>query len=158
MKILGVDPGINGAIASYDGSDLVVIDIPKLKSKGRGFEVNWALLADNLRILFGGCDHAVIEAVQARPGEGRGTAFKFGYSAGGVRGLIAGMGYPITMVQPRSWKAKMKLTTDKDYSRTRATELFPASADEFKLKKDNNKAEAALIAYYGLTQLQIEEK
>jgi len=156
MKILGVDPGINGAIASFDGKHLVALDIPIVKAKGRGNEVNWAALADDLDVLFGDCDHAFIEKVQARPGEGRGSGFKFGYAAGGIRGLIAGRRYPITMVPPTQWKNEMGLTSSKDYSRTRATELFPDAASEFRLKKDNNKAEAGLIAYYGFMKLTKE--
>jgi crossover junction endodeoxyribonuclease RuvC len=149
MKILGVDPGINGAIASYDGTDLIVMDFPTLKSKGRGKEINWVILADEFDVMFTDCDHAFIELVGARPLEGRGSIFKFGYATGGVRGLIAAHHIPLTAITPTKWKAAMRLTSDKDYSRTRATELFPNAATEFKLNKDNNKAEAALIAYYG---------
>lgn len=153
MKIIGVDPGINGAIGAYDGTSLIVMDFPTLKSKGRGKEVNWVILADEFDVLFTDGDHAFIELVGARPLEGRGSVFKFGYATGGVRAMIAAHHIPLTAVTPTKWKAAMKLTSDKDYSRTRATELFPKSAAEFKLKKDNNKAEAALIAYYGYTQL-----
>lgn len=156
MRILGVDPGISGAVASFDGVDVVVVDIPTVKSKGRGNEVNWAALADDLDVMFGDCDHAFVEQVQARPGEGRGTGFKFGYAAGGIRGLVAGRRYPVTMVTPAVWKRSMGLNSDKDYSRTRATELFPAAASEFRRKKDNNRAEAALIAYYGYMRMTRE--
>lgn len=155
MKILGVDPGINGAIALYEGgaNEVLVRDIPTLKSKGRGKEVNEAALADDFDLFFSTADHAFIEKVGARPHEGRGSVFKFGYAAGIVRGMVMMCRIPVTPATPTKWKLDMGLTSDKDYSRTRATELFPASAAEFRLKKDNNKAEAALIAYYGWLQL-----
>lgn len=150
MLILGVDPGIKGAIALYDGgSSVVVRDMPITKAKGRGNEINVGALADDMDLLFSVADHAFIENVQARPHDGRGSLFKFGYSAGLIRGLVVGSRIPVTMVTPAKWKLDMGLTSDKDYSRTRASELFPESASEFRLKKDNNKAEAALIAYYG---------
>lgn len=155
MKILGIDPGINGALASYDGSDFVIsYDIPKLKSKGRGEEINWAVLAEDFDLMFKDCTHAFIENVQSRPGEGRGSGFKFGYAAGGLRALVACHRIPITMVTPTTWKASLGLTSDKDYSRTKATLLFAFNAADFARKKDNNKAEAALLAYYGHKRME----
>ena len=155
MLVLGIDPGINGAIASYDGSDFIsVFDIPKMKSKGAGEEINWVLLAAEFKNKYAACTHAYIENVQSRPGEGRSSGFKFGYAAGGLRAMTAFCGIPITMVTPSSWKLAMGLNSDKDYSRTKATELFPFNAHEFARKKDNNKAEAALLAYYGFNKLK----
>lgn len=153
MLIIGVDPGINGAIAKYDGTDLTVADFPKTKSKGRGFELNMAETYDLIDLLFPKCDHAYIELVGARPQEGRSTVFKFGYATGAAHGLLMGMlRCPVTKVTPTVWKRFVGATADKDYSRTRACELFPCSAAEFSRKKDNNRAEAALIAYYGYMQ------
>ena len=159
MRVLGVDPGINGAIALYcGGAKVLVRDMPKVKSKGRGHELNVAALSDDMELLFSGAEHAFIEKVQAMPGEGRGSGFKFGYSAGVIRGMIAGYQIPVTMASPTKWKLDMGLNSNKDYSRNRASELFPESASEFRLKKDNNKAEAALIAYYGRKILMGEKK
>jgi len=153
MIILGVDPGVNGATALWDGTTLITRAMPKTKSKGRGWELNVAELVDDFDLLFCGADHAFIELVNARPQEGGASSFKFGYAAGVVRGLVVSQKVPVTMVTPQTWKSKLRLTKDKDYSRTRALELFPSNANDFKLKKDNDKAEASLLAFYGRQEM-----
>lgn len=153
MRIVGVDPGVNGAIAMYDGETLSVDPFPKLKAKARGYEINWPELCDLLDIKYGGVDHAFIEQVGAMPGQGVSSMFKFGYAAGGIRGALQQAGATVHLVTPTKWKAKVGLTRDKDYSRTKAIELFPANHADFKLKKDADKAEAALIAWYGYNEL-----
>jgi hypothetical protein len=134
--------------------ELAVEDVPAVKSKGRGHELDLVALAEMIEYQFGGFDHAFIEQVQSMPGEGRGTGFKFGYGCGAIRGIIVSHLRPVTMVTPAVWKPPMGLNRDKDYSRTRAIELFPTYAPRFKRKMDNNRAEAALLAYYGYLKLE----
>lgn len=154
MKVLGVDPGsVHAALASWDGTELVVEPVPAVKSKGRGSELDLIALAEMVEYQFGGFDHAFIEQVQAMPGEGAGTGFKFGYGCGAIRGIIAAQLRPVTMVTPAVWKPPMGLNRDKDYSRARAIELWPSHHADFKFKKDADKAEASLIAYYGWMKL-----
>lgn len=153
MRVIGVDPGVNGAIALLSDDGLVVDSFPKLKAKARGYEINWAELCDMIDFKYGGVDHAFIEQVGAMPGQGVSSMFKFGYAAGGIRGALQQAGAQIHLVTPTKWKAKVGLTRDKDYSRTKAIELFPANHADFKLKKDADKAEAALIAWYGYNEL-----
>ncbi len=154
MKILASDPGsANAALATYDGTELFAADVPALKSKGRGHELDLVALADMVEVTFGGFDHAFIEQVQSMPGEGRGTGFKFGYGCGAIRGIVVAQRRPVTMVTPAVWKPPMGLNSDKEHSRKRVIELFPMQHELFKLKKDNNKAEAALLAVYGWKKL-----
>ena len=40
MKILGVDPGMSGAIAYYDGSELLLWDMPVFKKEKGGCELD----------------------------------------------------------------------------------------------------------------------
>ena len=154
MKVGGLDPGLNGAVASWDGELLAVFDIPKIKSKGRGEEVSEVELADIMQLMFADCDHFYIEKVASMPKQGVASTFKFGYSAGIPRGMIAMNGTPITMVTPSVWKTSMDLGTDKEYARTKALQTFPSFSDFFKRKKDHNRAEAALLALYGYEQLR----
>jgi len=156
MKVLGVDPGVSGALAIYDDSrpDYVFpIDVPTVPGKTRGRDVDWPALADEINITLGGADHAYIEQVNAGPGEGRATIFKFGYAAGGQRGIIVGSNIPVTMVLPQKWKREMRVTREKETSLALARTLFPEAVDFFKRKKDHNRSEAALIAYYGYCKL-----
>lgn len=159
MKIIGVDPGLNGGIAMYcsgsyrENQELIVMEIPTLKSStGRGNEILWAELVDTFDVMFDGAQHAFIERVQAMPGNGASSMFKFGYVAGGIRGILAAKRIPVTMVQPAKWKHAMGLGKSKDVAVSRACELWPDSVSSFRGPKGGNKdgpAEAALIAKYG---------
>jgi crossover junction endodeoxyribonuclease RuvC len=78
--------------------------------------------------------------------------FSFGFSAGLVDGVLAGLGIPTTYVTPQSWKRAAGLTSDKSAVRLRAAQLFPDMAKHFARVKDDGRAEAALIARYGVTK------
>jgi len=143
--VMGVDPGISGAIAFYFPmvpGRIAVDDVPVA-----GGEINVAELARLIRI------HrptmAVIERVSAMPGQGVASMFNFGRSYGDVRGVIGALDVPLHFVTPQKWKKHFGLSSDKDQSRLRAIRLFPAVAESFKLKKHDGRAEAALIALYG---------
>jgi len=164
MIIVGIDPGINGGIAFYDGTKLLgVLPIPSVKAKGRGRVVEWEYLATEISdIMFEypymgtdepfTCD-VFIEQVGARPGQGVVSMFKFGYVSGWLRGTFERYG-DVHMVTPQKWKKSFGLTSNKDAARELATKLFPDHADRFKRKKDDGVAEAALIAYYGYQEMK----
>ena len=71
-----------------------------------------------------------------------------------AHGVLAGFGIPTTVVTATVWKRDMKLNQDKELSRKRAIELFPAFATMFARKKDHNRAEAALLAVWLERQLR----
>ncbi len=134
---LGVDPGANGAIAAVlDGALLWVEDTPN--------PLHGAAVSD----LLGAWDdyEAAIEDVHSMPGQGVSTTFKFGMNHGIVIGALGALRIPYRLVTPGQWKKAMRVTKDKDTSRARATELWPGMAELFKRKKDDGRAEAALIA------------
>jgi crossover junction endodeoxyribonuclease RuvC len=148
---LGVDPGVSGAIAFYfPPQDRVsVYDVPIA-----GGEIATPVLADII-IAYGHYDMvAWIERVGAMPGNGGASMFNFGRAYGDVRGVIGALKIPTHFVTPQMWKKHFRLTSDKDQSRALAIRLFPDVADNFKRKKDDGRAEAALIALYGARQLQ----
>ena len=149
--ILGIDPGSRGAIAVIDGGLLIdVHDMPSVEvavGKTKRTRVSAGLLADVLRRQ--GLTHAFVEQVGAMPGQGTSSMFAFGKSAGIVEGVLAGLGIPITLVTPQSWKKAMRLVADKDAARQRAVQLFPERAEWFRRVKDDGRAEAAMIALYG---------
>jgi hypothetical protein len=55
----------------------------------------------------------------------------------------------VVFVPPQKWKKAMGLGSNKDESRILASRQWPDSAHMFNRKKDADRAEAALIAYYG---------
>jgi len=167
MRILGVDPGSTGAIVEYDGITLVALRPEEVKSTGKGFEINYALLAmefDRLWPIGNLPGHAYVEKVGFIHGQGGSSSFKFGYSAGFMRGLVAAKCIPITMISPVKWKGDMGVRApkgDKGPAVAKASALFPAYADLFAPKRGHwtkpqaiGVAEAALIAYYGFQKLR----
>jgi len=150
--ILGIDPGLSGALALYNTSDqtVEVFDMPVLElvrnGKKKG-EVSAQALAN---LLAGrGIKAAFLERVNAMPGQGVTSVFSFGRSTGIVEGILAAYDIPTTLVTPQAWQKAVGQRSGKDGSRERAMQLFPAQADLFQRKKDDGRSDAALIAYYG---------
>ena len=150
MKILGVDPGLQGALATWNGKQLVIMDVPIVKARARGNEINLPALADVVRKL-APFDAAYVERNSVRPKEGVSSAQKNGLVAGMLLGCIAMCCRHIIRPTPTQWKKILGLTSDKDYSRTKAIETFPDYHELFARKKDHGRAEAALLALYGLS-------
>ncbi len=159
MRIIGIDPGLDGAAAVVwdNGRRFTGFIFPKVRVKGQSFTPNWALFPDEMERLGFEADHAFIEKVGAMPKEGVSSAFKFGTTAGGIRGIVAMLRLPVTMVTPRTWKCSLSLgNSPKEKSVARACELFPEDVDQLtkeygvrNQKQIEGVAEAALIGYYG---------
>lgn len=150
MKVIGIDPGITGAIALYEGGPSVMVeDIPTVESGSKGKkEVNIQGLCDLFDIVFCGADEAAIERVSAMPKQGVTSSFNFGATYGTLKGVVAGFRIPYTLISAVKWKMDIGLNNDGEKSRQRALEWFPKSSHLFARKMDHNRAEAALIAKY----------
>jgi len=83
-------------------------------------------------------------------GQGVTSVFSFGRSLGAIEGVIAARSIKATLITPQTWQKAMGVTGGKDGARARAMELFPWNIDYFKLKKHDGRADAALIACWGL--------
>ena len=92
---------------------------------------------------------AVIEQVASRPNQSSVATFRFGMGYGALIACVAANKTPMHLVTPQKWKKHFGLTSDKDTSRQLAMQRFPDYADKFVRKKDDGRAEAALIALYG---------
>jgi crossover junction endodeoxyribonuclease RuvC len=86
------------------------------------------------------------------PGQGVSGVFAFGKAYGVVIGVLAAHGVPMTFVSPVKWKKALQVPASKDGARARASQLLPQAASEWPLVKDSGRAEAALIAYWGIQQ------
>lgn len=160
MRIMGIDPGIEGAIALFDGNHLIVEDVPVVlfKKKGKKTEsqtINTAALADLFNILFAGADHAYIEQVGAMPNQGVTSMFNFGNACGKLEMGVAMTGVPYTFITPTAWKMEMGLNNTADKSLLRVNQLFPRYSSYFARKMDHNRAEAALLSWYGYQKLTV---
>ena len=87
-----------------------------------------------------------------KAGEGAVGAFAFGRSRGVVEGVLAAAGARSQFLTPAFWKRAVGFPPgrDKDASRAAAIQRWPARAELFARKKDDGRAEAALIAAAGL--------
>ena len=155
MYIIGIDPGISGAISFFqDGEFVDVIDMPtmidgkKNKKQVNGSQIYNEILkrTNNIPKKY---IHVVVEQVSAMPGQGVTSMFNFGQSFGVVKGVCAAMQLPIHFVRPTKWKNYFDLIkTEKQASRTKVIEIFPNISHRLSKKKDVNKADAILIANY----------
>jgi crossover junction endodeoxyribonuclease RuvC len=157
MIVLGIDPGLSGAIALID-TDLdhvEVEDIPTFKLTRNGKvknEIDISSLARSIDAWNNyNIDHCFIEAVGAMPGQGVSSVFSFGKTFGILLGIVAANFIPTTLVTPQTWKRALKVPADKDGARARASQIDPYAAVYWPLKKHDGRAEAFLIAHYGVT-------
>lgn len=153
--IIGIDPGLGGAIALSPYEDQTLVqDMPTLEVAGKRV-LDLHALAARLRQLKAYAErssaslHAIVENVGARPGQGVSSMFKFGFVAGAIQATLATLEIPFTLVAPQTWKKHFKLGPDKDQARQLASRLLPLAAHQWARKKDDGRAEAALLALYG---------
>ena len=158
MNIIGIDPGITGAI-SLISSDRVaqVWDMPTVKIDNK-----LKLDLSELNVLMGMVflithlhrkeDTVVyIEKVHSMPNQGVSSTFKFGMTYGAICQAAIHYFHSYVDVTPQKWKKKMNLLNcEKDAARLLAIELLPELADKLSRKKDHGRADALLIGSYGL--------
>ena len=149
---IGVDPGLSGAIAVMSPESLKIFDMPTMTVERNGKakrQVSATELAELLYLYSGKDCHVYCERVSAMAGQGVTSVFSFGRSFGMIEGILAAFKMPVTFVPPATWVKAVGRGQGKDASRARAMELFPSDQDQFKRVKDDGRADAALIAYWG---------
>ena len=155
MLIIGIDPGISGAISFLkDGKIIDVIEMPTMaEGKKNKRQVNGSQIVNEILLRIKEFNKEeikiVIEQVSAMPGQGVTSMFNFGQSFGILKGICSAMHLSMYFVRPAKWKKYFNLIkTEKDASRTKAIEIFPYFSANLSKKKDANKADAILIASY----------
>ena len=164
MLIIGIDPGISGSICFFDNGEIIdVIEMPTMtEGKKNKRQVNGAQIYNEILKRINKVQNqdirVVVEQVSAMPGQGVTSMFNFGQSFGIIKGICSAMQLPIYFVRPAKWKKYFNLiNSEKDASRTRAIEIFPYFSSQLSKKKDNNKADAILIASFFYETYQKEE-
>ena len=153
MKIIGIDPGLSGAIAILENKKVLnIFDIPVMsEGKKNKRQLNSALLVNLIKENINKEEEVavVVEQVNAMPGQGVTSMFNFGQSFGILKGICSAMQLSVYFVRPAKWKKYFNLiNSEKDASRTRAIEIFPYYSSNLSRKKDSNKADAILIASF----------
>jgi len=153
MIIIGIDPGISGAISIVENKKILeVYDTPTMiDGKKNKRQINSAQVTNIIKERLNKEKEVVVvvEQVNAMPGQGVTSMFNFGQSFGVIKGICAALGLPIHFVRPMKWKKHFNLIkTNKDASRTKVIEIYPEISSKLHRKKDSNRADAILIALY----------
>ena len=141
VLILGIDPGVKGALAVFDKAERRVTchDMPDTTLGLQQF------VADLPPIAF-----AVLEKPFYPKVIGVQNIARIAEAYGSVKTCLAWRGIPIREVRPNEWKAALNLSSNKSASREMAGLVFPDDAHQWARVKDDGRAEAALIAWYGV--------
>ncbi len=143
--VAGIDPGATGAVSFvFTAAPQIVTALDMPVADGR-------VCAPSLAAMFRqfSPDLVVIENVHAVRGNGVSSTWNFAVNHGVAIGVVGALQLPVRYVAPTKWKKYFGLAADKELSRARALETWPACADAFSRKKDHGRAESALIALYG---------
>tara|TARA_B100000161_G_scaffold150921_1_gene107557 strand:+ start:125 stop:610 length:486 start_codon:yes stop_codon:yes gene_type:complete len=159
MKVIGIDPGLSGAIAILEEKKVLgVFEMPVMaEGKKNKRQLNSAQLVNIIQDNLNNREEAIIvvEQVNAMPGQGVTSMFNFGQTFGAIKGVCAALKLPIYFVRPSKWKKHFELiNASKDSSRTKVIEMYPSLSNQLTKKKDVNKSDAILIArFYFETKL-----
>ena len=155
MLIIGIDPGITGAICFFeDGEVKDVIEMPNMADgKKNKRQINGSQIFNEISVRIKDISKkevlVVMEQVSAMPGQGVTSMFNFGQSFGVIKGICSAMQLSVHLVRPVKWKKYYSLIKcEKDASRTKVIEIFPYISSQLSKKKDSNKADAILIASF----------
>jgi len=152
VKLLGIDPGLSGAVACLDTTTghLVVHDMPvhqvKTSTKKLQNIISATALAQIIRELKP--DWCGLEKVNAMPGQGVVSMFRFGQAYGIAYGVVSALGIRVVHITPQAWQRAVQLPKGDGASNIRAAELFPRNATDFSRKKDHGRADAALMCHF----------
>jgi crossover junction endodeoxyribonuclease RuvC len=141
MIVLGIDPGVKGALALYDTQERRVTthDMPDTT----------ASLYDLISAL-PKIDVCVVEKPFYPKMIGVQNVARIAEAYGRIKAVLFGRGIAVREVRPAEWKAALGLSSSKSASRELAGCCFPDDADQWARVRDDGRAEAALLAWFGL--------
>lgn len=147
MIVVGIDPGVSGAIAVINhGGEVICWDMPAIEVRGKR-RLDAGGLA-RLLVDIGPAAMTVVEDVQGVQGSGATSAFNFGRGIGVIEGVLVALDRPHTFVRPQQWTKDLCVGADKGAHRLMAQRLWPTDAHQFARVKDDGRADAALLAHW----------
>jgi len=156
--VVGIDPGLTGAAALVSHRGLLeVFDLPTSSSSDTARvsrKIDGAAFAKILRESLTRHEASkdavlvVLEDVHVMP-KGNAANASLMHTKGVLEGVLATMGHKVELVGSQKWKKMFGLIGEKkDLSRGVALALYPGAP--LSRAKDHNKAEAILLARFGL--------
>lgn len=154
MIIVGIDPGLSGAVAIHlgMGKTIEIHDTPVATTTGTKREYLPAAMASIIQGYIP--DMVYVERQRPMPKQGVTSTFSLGYGYGLWLGILATLGYPYETVEPTAWKKDMMagMSKEKSASVIKAMQIFPDLNDQLytpRGKALDGRADAVLIAEYG---------
>lgn len=170
--IIGIDPGISGAIGIIDvkNDNIEVFDVPTIKIDNPNRKAKQKTKNEYDKIAMGKLLSqyskrkvvVVMEKVHAMPGQGVTSMFNFGRGVGIWEGIFAALGWEPELVTPQTWKKEygdklfksiikpdiIKSMKKSDYNRASVKEraIYDLADKSYKLEKQSGKDEAKSMA------------
>lgn len=158
MIAIGIDPGLTGAIAFIGPNTIAVEDLPTMELAGNGTvrrRIDGMALAQLVRrhvpageVAEVFCEHVGNVGGKENRTMAQGSLMR---TLGAIEAAFDILRMPFTLVVPRSWKGFYDLGSDKAASLRCARTLYPVAP--LKLAKHQNRAEALLIAHWGMRKV-----
>lgn len=150
MRLIGIDPGVHGALAVLDATGRELLELHDLptRKQGKGGAASSQMvcamaLADLLRPHIAPGTICAIEVAIVKPPQKLVSARTIGLNYGVILATLSLLGIGVMEVAPHEWKKRLSLTDDKDASMSLALSLFPTARP---LLTRHDRAEALLIA------------
>lgn len=168
MIAIGIDPGLSGALAFIAAGRVAIEDIPTIDLPGKGLvrrRVDGLALTQLVRkhAPVGSAVIVCCEAVGVMGGQNNAvqTQGSLMRTLGALEAIFDALRWPCVMVQAQAWqrhyglqgKKHQRAAGEKPAAIFKALQLYPEAAAELARVKDHNRAEALLIARYGLDTL-----
>lgn len=162
MIVVGIDVGLTGALAAIDGRGGVIFlaDLP-IASHGKAKWVDgvklYAIL-HRIQLLQADPPKLFVEHIHAMPDMGTVAANSKGMTLGSVLAIVGASRLPFQLVAPVKWKRAMGLLSPGSTDQAKKLASLEAARKRFPTaplarQKDNGRAEALLLAAYGLQSL-----
>jgi crossover junction endodeoxyribonuclease RuvC len=161
MLVIGIDSGLEGAVAAIDDlsrvvslQDTPIVNVTKNGRRRREYaEPAMAALIEGILKSAGSSKIWVaLENVHSMPKQGVASSFNFGVGFGVWRGILAALRTPYERIEPTVWKRAFGLKSGKGAAVARALRMFPKAEIGHKYGGrtiySDGRAEALLIAEY----------
>ena len=155
---IGIDPGVNGAMAriAYYADDDIDVDVtilPKAGKKELDLPDIRHWLKQALTVVGQRGIYVAIEKVTSMPKQGVTSMFTFGRAYGQLEGIVSTLGLSYVLVTPTQWKKYVLVGTakDKDAAVTYCRRMYPDVSllpTDKSRKPNENMADALCIATY----------
>ncbi len=143
---IGIDPGKTGSAALITRQSQFVSDWPGDPGAAADILRQWSLEHE--------IELVALERVHSMPRQGIKSTFSFGQNFGQWQGVIAALCFPCLEPRPSEWQKGLVRPSDGPNPKARslnvARRLFPDVS--FSRKKDHNKADALLLAWWAKTR------